>query len=135
MLEDDYSKQLDRLLESCECDVAVPSEWEERLNRRGVKPSIEGDRRRYVRHHFTSSAVLEYGQTLSAIPREHTHTRVLTCDLSRAGVAFLHADQLFPGERVHLWLSAGKRAYEVVRCVQHDENCFEVGAILVAADT
>jgi hypothetical protein len=132
MLEDDYSRELNRLLEACECDVAVPSEWQQRLNRRGVIPPIEGDRRAYIRHYFNVRAVLEYGQTLPGIPRQHTTAQVLTRDLAREGIGFFHAEQLFPGERVSLWLSSGKRLFEIVRCVQHNESCFEIGAVVVA---
>ena len=130
MLEDDYSRQLNRLLEACECDVAVPSEWQDRLNRRGVIPPIAGDRRSFVRHYFNVPAVLEYEQSLPAIPREHTITQVVTRDLAREGIGFFHSDQLFPGERISLWLSSGKRCYQVVRCIQHRDNCFEIGAVV-----
>ena len=133
MLEDDYSSELNRLLEACECDVAVPGEWQERLNRRGVIPPIEGDRRKFVRHYFSVQAMLEYEQTLPGIPRQHTMAQVVTRDLAREGIGFFHWEQLFPGERISLWLSSGKRPYEVVRCVQHNENCFEIGAVVEGA--
>ena len=128
MLEDDYSRQLNKLLEACECDLAVPSEWQDRLTRRGVIQPIPGDRRRYVRHHFNGQGVLEYDETFSSIPREHTIAKVATRDVSRGGIAFLHSEQLFPGERVSLWLPIGKRSYVVERCVEHNDSCFEIGA-------
>jgi hypothetical protein len=128
MLEDAYSRGLKKLLESCECDLAVPSEWLDRLTRRGVIQPIADDRRRYVRHHFCGQSVLEYDQTLTSIPREHTIAQVVTRDLSRSGIAFLHSDQLFPGEQVSLWLPGGKRSYIVERCVELNDHCFEIGA-------
>jgi hypothetical protein len=134
MLEDNYSEQLTRLLETCECDIAVPGEWQERMTRRGVIPSVQGDRRQFVRHYFHARVVLEFKQTLPAIPRRHTIVQAMTGDLSRAGIAFLHSDQLFPGERVSLWLSRGKRSFIVVRCVQRNENCFEIGAVVADKD-
>ena len=130
MLEEDYSRRLNQLLESCECDVAVPQQWRERLTERGVVPPIEGDLRGYVRRRYNVRAVLEIHQSVSAIPREHSITKVVARDISRNGIGFLHADQLFPGERVWLWFTTGKRSYEVVRCVQHNESCFEIGAVL-----
>ena len=132
MLDDDYSRQLNKLLGACECDLAVPSEWQDRLTRRGVIQPIPGDRRKYVRHHFNGLAVLEYDETFSSIPREHTIARVVTRDVSRNGIAFLHSEQLFPGERVSLWLPTGERSYVVMRCIEHNDKCFEVG--LVVAD-
>ncbi len=128
MLEDHYSSRLNQLLEACECDVAVPSEWQDRLTRRGVIQPIPGDRRKYIRHHFNGRGVLKYDETFPSIPREHTIKQVVTRDLSRGGMAFLHSEQLFPGERVSLWLPIGKRSYVVVRCIEHNDNCFEIGA-------
>ena len=130
MLEEYYSRELKRLLDTCECDVAVPSEWQQRVTRQGVIPPVERDRRQFVRHYFHRRLVLEYSQTFPAIPRQHTVARVVTGDLSRCGVSFLHSEQLFPGEQVLLWLPGGKRPYSVVRCVQRQENCFEIGAAL-----
>ncbi len=128
MLEEDYSEILSKLLEACECDLAVPSEWQDRLTRRGVIQPIPGDRRQYIRHHFNDWGVLEYDETFSSIPREHTIAQVMTIDISRSGIAFLHSEQLFPGEQVSLWLPIGKRSYVVERCVEHNDSCFEIGA-------
>ncbi len=128
MLEDNYLRRLNKLIEACECDLAVPSEWQDCLTRRGVIQPIPGDRRQYIRHHYNGRGVLEYDETFSSIPREHTFAQVATRDVSRGGIAFLHSEQLFPGERVSLWLPIGKRSYVVERCVEHNDSCFEIGA-------
>ena len=128
MLEDDYSRRLNKLLDTCECDVAVPSEWQDHLTRRGAIQPILGDQRRYLRYYFNGRAVLEYDETFSSIPREHTIAHVVTRDVSRSGIAFLHSEQLFPGERISLLLTVGKRSYVVERCVEHDDHCYEIGA-------
>ncbi len=130
MLEEDYSKLLNKVIKSCECDLAVPWEWQDRLTRRGVVPPTLDDRRQYIRHHFNGRGVLEYDETFSSIPREHTIAKVVTLDISRSGIAFLHSDQLFPGERVSLWLPLGKRSFVVERCVEHNDSCFEIGAAI-----
>jgi hypothetical protein len=130
MLEDDYQRQLSKLLAACECDVAVPSEWQDRLSRRGLGPAMPSDRRRFVRHTFPCRAILEMRQTLPAIPRRHIIKQVVTRDLSREGIGFLASQQLYPGERIALWLPRGKKNLTVVRCVEHGENCYEVGAVL-----
>ena len=128
MLEEDHSRLLKKVLEACECDLAVPSEWMDSLGCRGVIPSIPNEQRRFVRHRFSNWAVLEYDETFLSVPRKHTIAKVLTRDISRCGIAFFHSEQLFPGERVLFWLPAGKRSFVVLRCVQHNENCFEIGA-------
>jgi hypothetical protein len=128
MLEEDYSELLNKLLETCECDLAVPREWQDRLTRRGVIQPVQDDRRQYIRHYFTCRGVLEYDETFPSIPREHTYAQVMTSDVSRCGIAFLHSEQLFPTERISLWLPTGKRTYVVERCVEQNENCYEIGA-------
>ena len=65
---------------------------------------------------------------VTAIPRADAKHVVLMKDLSRQGVAFLHAAQLFPGERVELTLPTGRIAYTVVRCLRHNHRCYEIGA-------
>ena len=132
MLESDYQRNLDKLLAACELDVAVPGEWQESLSRRGVIPPIAGDRRRFVRHTFPCRAILEMRQTLPAIPRRHIIKQVLTRDLSREGIGFLTSQQLYPGERISLWLPRGKKDLTVVRCVEHAVDCYEIGTVIAA---
>jgi hypothetical protein len=130
MLEEDYSEHLSKLLDTCECDLAVPSEWKDRLSKQGVIKEIRNDRRKHVRHHFSRRAVLEFDQTFPSIPREPTLAQVVTSNVSRQGIAFLHSEQLYPGEQITLWLPIGKLAYVVERCVEHNDNCYEIGAKL-----
>jgi len=130
MLEDDYSGSLNRRLEACQCDIAIPAEWQDRLTQRGVIQPVYDDRRKYVRYHFNGRAVLEYDETFSSIPRAHTFAQVVTRDFSRNGLAFLHSEQIFPGERVTLWLPTAKRTYVVVRCTEHNDRCFEIGVVV-----
>ncbi|MEM9657436.1 MAG: hypothetical protein AAF961_03660 [Planctomycetota bacterium] len=130
MLEADYQQRLEQLLASCECDVAVPAQWKDLLSQRGVLAPIPDDRQQFVRHLFNGRAVLEYDQTLPAISRKHHVAQVVTRDVSRRGVRFLHSEQLFPGEECALWLNTGRQTYEVVRCIRHNSRCFEIGAAL-----
>ncbi len=130
MLEEDYSTLLERLLSTCECDIAVASEWEASLTSGGVIPPLPNDQRAFLRHRYARRVLLEYQNTFSSIPRKRGQTLVVTRDLSRDGIAFLHAEQLFPGERITLWLPTGKKTYVVQRCLQHNEKCFEIGASL-----
>lgn len=130
MLEDDYSRQLKRILESCECDVAVAGEWEACLGSRDEGLPSEEARRKHSRFVFKVPAVLEYEQSLPGIPREHTIASVLTRDLAREGIGFFYSDELYPGECISLWLASGKRMYRVVRCLQLRDDCFEIGAVL-----
>lgn len=135
MLEDDYTKCLNKLLESCECDLAVPSQWQERLQQHGSTQPIPDDRRKSERHLFNSQGVLEFGQTFPAIPREETTAQVMMRDVSADGVAFLFSEQLFPGELISLWLPSGKQTYVVERCVGYSDDCYEIGAAVAGPAT
>ena len=53
---------------------------------------------------------------ISFHPEESTRkAQVVTSDVSRSGISFLHAKQLYPGERILLWLPTGKQSYVVER--------------------
>ena len=66
-------------------------------------------------------------QSLPSVPRENDLAVVITADISRSGAAFLHAEQLYPGEEGVLWLPTGKVACTVARCLRRHDECYEVG--------
>jgi hypothetical protein len=130
MLDGARHKNVSARPEAQSCPVVLPPEWHDYFQRRG--PQIwQGDEiRRYVRSHFPIPALMEVTTTLPAIPREPARHVVLMKNISRQGSSFLHADQLYPGERVELTLPTGRLAYLVVRCVRYNERCFEIGTEL-----
>ena len=129
MLEKDYLTTLSCLLEKLECHVRIPKQWNDFFERQGRVASTADDRRRFVRLHCPSRAVLQLETTLPAIHRGRQVHCVLTKDISRSGLSFLHTEQLFPHEKVKLWLSMGKRDATVVRCLRRNEKCFEIGVV------
>lgn len=128
MLEEDYTSCLNKLLENCEHQLVIPSQLRDSLTKRGPTPPSPNDLRKYVRYHFNGLSVLEVAQTFPSIPREKRVARVVTRNVSRGGIAFLHSEQLFPGEEVTMWLPSGKFRYVVVRCIAHHPRCYEIGA-------
>ena len=128
MLEENYTECLNRLLKTCPCHLVVPSEVKADLARRGFAATVHNDIRRYVRHRSAEFAVLEFEQSLAAVPRSRSVARVVTRNISRGGIAFLHADQLFPGETFTLWLPAGRMRFVTIRCRAHGDRCYEIGA-------
>jgi hypothetical protein len=102
------------------------------LKRQGPLPSIENDRRRFVRFACCARGVLDCQPTLPAIPRECGRYLVLVKNISRSGVCFLHEHQLLPCERCQLWVEGQiRRSIEVARCRRLREGCYEVGARFV----
>jgi hypothetical protein len=130
MLDAARNESVNKPLAAQGCPVVLPSEWKDYFERRGPQTWQGDEIRRYVRSHFPMPALMEVTKTLPALPREAARHVVLMKNISRQGSSFLHADQLFPGERVELTLPTGRRAYTVVRCVRHNARCFEVGTEL-----
>jgi hypothetical protein len=130
MLDAARHENLNARPENLSCQVVLPPEWKDYFQRRGPQTWPGDEIRRYVRSHFPMPALLEVTTTLPAISREPARHVVLMKNISRQGSSFLHADQLFPGERVELMLPTGCLAYTVVRCIRHNECCFEIGAEL-----
>ena len=129
MLEENYLGQLAEQLANAQCDINVPPELQDALTERGVVEPVRDDLRRFVRHRFATEAVMELSPSLPQVPRPEQSFRVLTKDVSRNGVSFLHSQQLFPGETLVLWLQTGQFSCTVARCIRHNENCFEIGTM------
>jgi len=112
-----------------ECKVLVPGKFLSVFQKEGAVQTVADDGRRFPRYEYHMRAVLHYRQTLPAIPREEESYLILTKDLSRSGLCFLHEQQLFPQERMAVDLAGGRHVeIEVARCIKHNERCFEIGA-------
>jgi hypothetical protein len=130
MLDAVRLEELNEALDALPFHVVLPPEWKDYFTRRGPLPSQKDENRRYVRSYFRMQARMDLTQTLPLIPRAREQHIVLMKDVSRQGAGFLHSAQLFPGERVRLWLPTGCREYSVVRCARHNDSCYEIGAEL-----
>jgi hypothetical protein len=135
MLEKKFHTELTELLSQTPCHVRLPPEWQDYFARRGVLQPTVNDGRRFVRYCHRDKAILELEQTIVAVPREHGFHCVYTKDISRCGVSFLHDQQLYPGEKPHLWLPIGRTRCMVVWCQRHNEACFTVGASFLETST
>ena len=81
--------------------MALPADFFEKKN--GAIPVRWVDLRQFPRFYFRSAAAIEVQSTLPALPRSPQAVRGYVKDISRAAVAVLHSEQLFPGER--LWVT------------------------------
>ena len=129
MLEENYFGQLADQLASAQCDINLPPELQDALTQRGIVEPVRDDLRRFVRHRFATEAVMELSHSPPQVPRPQSRLRVLTKDVSRNGVSFLHSQQMFPGETLVLWLRTGQFSCTVARCIRHNESCFEIGTM------
>ena len=130
MLGSDYGiPLLDRAIARLCCDIALPVGWDDFFDKHGPLPTDLRDRRQFPRFQFRRRGIVEYGQTaaIASLVRKELCRVVFTKDISRNGVAFLNAEQLYPLEEVVLWFADKPQPARVARCVRHNANCYEVG--------
>jgi hypothetical protein len=128
----DQERELVANVGPLKCDLRFPDAWKDRFDQTGPLPSRYSDRRRYVRYHFRVWAALEHRQTFPALPRPRGWHKILTIDLSRGGLSFLHSEPLFPRERMQFVLPGQlARIVEVVWFTRIQDRCFHVGGRFV----
>ena len=126
------SEEWQQLTDGLTCSDAVRNEWERFHQSTGMLPVSLNDQRRFPRFFAASSAVLEYRHSIPAIPRPERKCLVLTKNLSRDGLGFLHDEMLFPNEVMLLHLPSGVQLeIRVMRCIRCIAGCFEIGAQFV----
>jgi hypothetical protein len=121
----DFALTLESLWFQLGCQVRLPEPIEQFLAPRGPLPTEYVDRRRHRRFDYRQRAILT---------RQGQHAAVYTKNISRGGVSFLHAEQLYPREEVALALPFGCRVRLTIRrCRRQQAYCFECGAEICEA--
>ena len=130
MLANQHDRQtLEEALSMLDCGIVIPPEWFGDTEKRGPLPGTTHEMRRFSRFYYQTRAILHSSQSLPALPRPEQKYIVYTKNLSRQGVAFLHVEQLFPGEKLCIWLPGGAlKEMMVIRCVKRNDRCYQVGA-------
>jgi hypothetical protein len=131
----DLGHQVQELVEAVgplQCEIQLPSSWQDELAQAGRAPTRYDERRRHLRYHFRVCGALEYRQTFPALPRPNGWHQVFTKGLSRGGLSFLHSEQLFPRERMRILLPGQEiSCVEIAWCARVQERCFQIGARFV----
>ena len=112
-------------------EITVPRAILEGYQGSGPTKTTRCEQRRYVRFLHMTRGILRYEQTFPSIGRSNALHTVLIINVSKCGVGLLNGEQLFPSERMNLWM-AGKGVFQVTvaRCRKINEHCYEVGAII-----
>lgn len=125
---DHESATLEDLRPPSKCEIRLPPNWNEEILQ-GPLPTCHNDSRRFPRFHYRVRATLQCQETFPALSYPNEHYVVYTKDISREGLNFLHAEQLFPRQEICISLpDEAERHLQVVRCCQLDERCFLIGA-------
>ena len=105
-----------RVWQSLNCTVELPEKEREFFRKQGLMSLAYDDRRRHPRVWCRGKAILEH---------EGLFYAVYTNDLSRSGISFLHAAQLFPCETVRLHtLATAAFSLTIVRCRRLNDCCY-----------
>ena len=140
--EDERLRLVD-MISRLKCEIELPESWSDFFDHSGLIGSIASDRRKFPRWKNRTVAGLLCRETFPVIPRSKQWYPVYLMDMSRNGARFIHSEQLYPLEQMHLLciddVSARLlqndcfRAIEVVRCVRVQAKCYEVGVRFIDA--
>jgi len=96
------------------------------------------EKRRYHRHYYTVEARAKYVKRVNPASRAPEEFKVLTKDLSRGGMSFVHEFELYPGEVVQVEVRVGeiRRAFllRVIRCRRAGLRVFDIAAQFITAE-
>jgi hypothetical protein len=102
------------------------------FHRQARQPPRWDDGRRYPRFPFRArveATILPLEGNEGQGPEQ---CAMLTRDLSRGGINLLHSDQLFPGQRIEIFLNGMQRCVEVRWCRRLANRCYSAGCRFVA---
>ena len=124
-----------------ECRIELPEAWGDFFDQTGPTGSDPNEKRQFPRWKNRTLAGLLQCETFPIIPRSEQCHPIYLKDVSRGGAAFIHAEQLYPLERMRLLLiddvssrllqNNCLRAIEVSRCKRVQARCYEIGARFV----
>ncbi|MBI3863756.1 MAG: PilZ domain-containing protein [Planctomycetia bacterium] len=130
MLDAGYLNDLNRVLASLQDRIELSAA--ERLTYfradTSEPPMYPDERRGYARRQLRVRAVMDLKQTLPTIDRKRAFHCIYLRDISRTGIGFLHADELFPGEECRLWLPQKDVQVSIVNCRRKSASCYVIGA-------
>lgn len=119
-----------RVIDSVPCLVDIPQAYLEQLQEEGYLPSSPQEERKHARYRFCRNAALQILEDLPLLPRMRKISGAYLSSISIGGAAVLFDEQLYPKERVRIWLANDALAGEVSRCRRISERCYEVGIAL-----
>lgn len=96
------------------------------------------EKRRHDRHLYMIEATVRYIKRFEQVGNAEDEFVVITKDLSRSGVSFIHQDQMFAGEIVNVELTVGgtpKRfIVKVIRCRRAGLKVFDIAGEFITPE-
>lgn len=119
-----------RVIDSVPCLVEVPSALAELLQEEGYAAPSPMEERKYARYRYCRPAALQIIEDLPLLPRMRKIGGAYLVSVSIGGAAVLFDEQLYPRERVRIWIAADALTGTVARCRRVGPKCYEVGVML-----
>ncbi len=121
MLDISHAAEIGDLWDEIESKAVLPVAPEEFFGKSG--PKTFDEQRAFERHYLRCQAIIR---------RDCDTHAVYMKDCSRAGMGLVSPVQLFPRERIQLWMSP-QRSYslEIIRCQRLCAQSYECGTIFV----
>lgn len=112
--------------------VDLPAEWKPHVDPPSKASLMSDEGRRFTRFPYRTRAIIDLKSSFPALPRAAARHGIYTKDISREGLGFYHAEQLYPREKFQVWLPrGGVRTVQVTRCSKLKDRCYEVGVRFV----
>jgi hypothetical protein len=104
------------------------------FDKSGPLPTAWNEVRRFPRFYLRTIARAKVYPPKAAPQQAPKECLMLTCDLSRGGLAFLYKSLLFPGQRVDVVLHDNtERSLEVLWCRRIGDGCYWAGGRFMKA--
>jgi hypothetical protein len=101
----------------------------------GPLPTAWNEVRRFPRFYLRTIAKAKVYPPQAAPGQAPRECKILTCNLSRGGLAFLYKSLLFPGQRVDVVLHDNtERSLEVLWCRRIGDGCYWAGGRFFRGD-
>lgn len=119
-----------RVIDSVPCLVQVPAEYAELLEEEGYATPSPMEERKYARYRFCRPAALQIIEEIPLLPRMRKIGGAFLVSISIGGAAVLFDEQLYPQEKVRIWIAAETLTGTVSRCRRIGPKCYEIGVFL-----
>ena len=131
MLDEDYKKQFNQVVDQTEFAIELPAQWQNYFAERGEIPSFADDKRGSQRLKVRTHGLMWFEKSLPFLSRQPGVRGVYTKDFSRHGVGVLCDTQLFPEEQLRILLPTFWIRVRVVRARRLTSRCYEIGNELI----
>jgi hypothetical protein len=125
----DYG-QRQQLIAQAPCRVRLPADVAKLLGAMGGAVAQTNNSRAGVRYKTVRRAAIQLHGNLPAFPRHNSLVGAIVQDFSRESMGILYHEQLFPEERLRLWMSSLSVEAKVIRCRRRGPQCYEIGLAL-----